>query len=34
MEIGFNAISYSGDLSVYIEAMTQAISDVRKLADG
>lgn len=34
MEIGFNAISYSGDLLVYIEAMTQAISDVRKLADG
>jgi len=33
MEIGFNAISYSGDMSVYIEAMTQAISNVRKLAE-
>jgi 2-keto-3-deoxy-L-rhamnonate aldolase RhmA len=34
IEIGFNAISYSSDLLVYIGAMTQAISDVRKLVDG
>jgi 2-dehydro-3-deoxyglucarate aldolase/4-hydroxy-2-oxoheptanedioate aldolase len=34
MEIGFNAISYGGDLSVYMDAITQAVSDVRKLADG
>ena len=34
MGFGFNAISYSGDMSVYIEAMKQAISDVRKLALG
>lgn len=33
MRMGFNAISYSGDFFVYLEAMRQGISGVRKLAE-
>ena len=32
MDMGFNVISYSADHSVYINAMTQAVAEVRKLA--
>ena len=32
MEMGFNVISYSADHSVYINAMRQAVAEVRKLA--
>ena len=32
MEMGFNVISYSADHSVYINAMSQAVADVRNLA--
>jgi len=32
MEIGFNVISYGGDLRVYLKALTEAVSAVRKLA--
>jgi len=32
MELGFNVISYGGDLYVYLEALSRAIADVRKLA--
>ena len=32
MEIGFNAISYNGDLTLYVDALTQAVEDIRKLA--
>ena len=34
MEIGFNAISYNGDLTLYVDALTQAVEDIRKLAGG
>jgi 2-keto-3-deoxy-L-rhamnonate aldolase RhmA len=34
MKIGFNVISYSGDLFFYRDALTQAVADVRKLAGG
>jgi 2-dehydro-3-deoxyglucarate aldolase/4-hydroxy-2-oxoheptanedioate aldolase len=33
MEMGFNAISYSGDFFVYAEAMKQGVAGVRKLAE-
>ena len=33
MELGFNVISYSADHFVYIRAMSQAVSAVRKLAE-
>jgi hypothetical protein len=33
MNMGFNAISYSGDFFVYLEAMRQGVSGVRKLAE-
>jgi hypothetical protein len=29
--MGFNAISYSGDLFIYIDALTHGVADVRKL---
>jgi 2-dehydro-3-deoxyglucarate aldolase/4-hydroxy-2-oxoheptanedioate aldolase len=32
MGMGFNVISYGGDLAVYVEAVTQAVVSVRKLA--
>lgn len=32
INMGFNLISYSGDLFVYIDAMTQAVAGLRKLA--
>lgn len=32
MEIGFNVISYSGDLYIYLEALSQAVAGVRTLA--
>jgi len=32
MEIGFNVISYGADHSVYMNAMTQAVEGIRKLA--
>ena len=32
MEMGFNVISYSADHSVYMNAMKQAVSEVRNLA--
>jgi 2-dehydro-3-deoxyglucarate aldolase/4-hydroxy-2-oxoheptanedioate aldolase len=31
LEMGFNAISYSGDLFIYIDALTHGVADVRKL---
>jgi 2-dehydro-3-deoxyglucarate aldolase/4-hydroxy-2-oxoheptanedioate aldolase len=34
MELGFDVISYGGDLYVYLDAMTRAVADVRKLAAG
>jgi 2-keto-3-deoxy-L-rhamnonate aldolase RhmA len=34
IEIGFKAISYSGDLFLYVDALTEAVADVRKLAGG
>ena len=34
MKMGFNVISYSGDLFFYRDALTQAVTDVRKLAGG
>jgi 2-dehydro-3-deoxyglucarate aldolase/4-hydroxy-2-oxoheptanedioate aldolase len=34
LEIGFNVISYSGDLYVYLDAMTQAVAGLRKLSGG
>jgi hypothetical protein len=34
MTMGFDVISYSKDLSVYIDAMTQAVASVRELARG
>jgi 2-keto-3-deoxy-L-rhamnonate aldolase RhmA len=33
MEIGFNAISYAGDLTLYVDALSQAVEDIRKLAE-
>ena len=32
IELGFDVISYSGDLYVYLDAMTRAVADVRILA--
>ena len=32
IELGFDVISYSGDLYVYLDAMTRAVADVRGLA--
>jgi hypothetical protein len=32
MEIGFNVISYSTDMAVYLAAMTQAVGDIRGIA--
>ena len=32
IELGFDVISYSGDLFVYLDAMTRAVADVRGLA--
>jgi 2-keto-3-deoxy-L-rhamnonate aldolase RhmA len=32
MEIGFNVISYGGDFYVYMDALSRAVADVRKLA--
>jgi 2-dehydro-3-deoxyglucarate aldolase/4-hydroxy-2-oxoheptanedioate aldolase len=34
MEIGFNVISYGGDFSVYMDALSRAVAEVRKLAGG
>jgi 2-keto-3-deoxy-L-rhamnonate aldolase RhmA len=34
LEAGFNVISYSGDLYVYLEAMTQAVAGLRQLSGG
>ena len=34
LETGFNVISYSGDLYVYLEAITQAVAGLRKLSGG
>ena len=34
LETGFNVISYSGDLYVYLDAMTQAVAGLRKLSGG
>ena len=34
MAMGFDVISYSSDLSVYIDAMTKAVAGVRELASG
>jgi 2-keto-3-deoxy-L-rhamnonate aldolase RhmA len=32
MELGFDVISYGGDLYIYLDAMTRAVADVRKLS--
>jgi 2-dehydro-3-deoxyglucarate aldolase/4-hydroxy-2-oxoheptanedioate aldolase len=32
IELGFDVISYSGDLYVYLDAMTRAVADVRRVA--
>jgi 2-dehydro-3-deoxyglucarate aldolase/4-hydroxy-2-oxoheptanedioate aldolase len=34
LDMGFNAISYSGDVFLYMDAMTQAVAEVRSLAGG
>lgn len=34
MEIGFNVISYGGDMRVYLKALTEAVAGVRRLAEG
>jgi len=34
VEMGFNVISYNGDLYVYIDAMTRAVAGVRELTQG
>jgi 2-dehydro-3-deoxyglucarate aldolase/4-hydroxy-2-oxoheptanedioate aldolase len=31
MQLGFNVLSYSGDLSLYLEALTQAVARLRQL---
>jgi 2-keto-3-deoxy-L-rhamnonate aldolase RhmA len=33
LELGFNVISYGGDIMVYIEALSRAVAQVRHLAD-
>ena len=33
MELGFNVISYGGDVRVYLKALTEAVAGVRKLAE-
>ena len=32
MEIGYNVISYSADIAVYMQAMSKAVADVRQIA--
>jgi 2-keto-3-deoxy-L-rhamnonate aldolase RhmA len=34
MEIGFNVISYGGDMRLYLKALTEAVAGVRRLAEG
>lgn len=34
LELGFNAISYSGDFSLYMDALSQAVADVRSMTGG
>ena len=34
MEIGFNVISYGGDMRVHLKALTEGVAGVRKLAAG
>jgi 2-dehydro-3-deoxyglucarate aldolase/4-hydroxy-2-oxoheptanedioate aldolase len=34
LETGFNVISYSGDLYVYLGAMTEAVAGLRQLSGG
>ena len=34
MEMGFNVISYGGDMRIYLNAVTEGVAGVRKLAEG